>query len=264
MTSMTRGSLPPGVYWRRRVMVFGTAVLLVIAFAHMLGGGGSPQSQRAVNTAADQKPSAGDSPSDTARPRGHRGHRFGNATSADRESAESGPPASQAPVLTPPVGKCDDSDVAVTPEAPEATAGRLVRIILDLRTLENPACTWVVSARTLTLKITSGHDDIWFSHDCPQSIPKKSVVVRNNATSRVVALWNARRSDGRCSSRTEWALPGSYHVAASSLAGEPSEVQFELAAPTPRTITRTRQPDPKNTPKGQTDPKDGTNGAPPG
>ena len=54
--------------------------------------------------------------------------------------------------------------------------------------------------------------------------------------------WSGRRSDDDCSRLTEWALPGWYHVAAAALAGEPSDLQFELERPTREVITRTPEP----------------------
>ena len=61
-------------------------------------------------------------------------------------------------------------------------------------------------------------------------------------------MWNARRSDEECSDRTAWALPGFYHVRAGVLGGEPTDVQFELVAPAPATVTQTA--DPQNGGKG--------------
>ena len=55
-------------------------------------------------------------------------------------------------------------------------------------------------------------------------------------------MWNSRRSDEECSDRTAWALPGFYHVRAAALGGEPTDVQFELLAPTPATVTATADP----------------------
>ena len=57
----------------------------------------------------------------------------------------------------------------VTPEVKHAVAGPGdgVRFKLGLQTRQAEACTWHVSSRTLTMKITSGHDGIWSSQQCP-------------------------------------------------------------------------------------------------
>ena len=119
----------------------------------------------------------------------------------------------------------------ITPTVPDPVAGRDVMIVLNLQTGVTEACTWQVSADTVTMKITSGPDDIWSSRECPKAIPTQDVVVRRAMATQVPVMWNSRRSDEYCSDRTAWALPGFYHVAAAALSGEPTDVQFELTAP---------------------------------
>ena len=54
MAALTRGSLPARVYWTRRLMVLGTAVLLVIGIARLLGGGSDDSTPRANDDKAVQ------------------------------------------------------------------------------------------------------------------------------------------------------------------------------------------------------------------
>jgi len=237
MPALTRGPLPARVYWVRRMLVLGTAVLLVVGLARLLSGGsdassggGDEAAQVAAAVTTSAVPSETTTPSVTVTvpaPTGRPGKRA------------SGTPT---PVLAEPSGPCADEDVAVTPDVPDAVAGRDVQIVLHLRTMSTPACTWQVSPGTLAVKITSGHDAIWSSRDCPKALPTQPVVVRQAATTDVAVTWSSRRSDETCSRLTEWAMPGFYHVTAAALGGEPSDVQFELATPTAVTITRTARP----------------------
>lgn len=214
-------------------MVLGTALLLVFAFARLLGAGSDASSEaEAAQVAADQTTptsvptSALTSPASTGPGQGKSG---GNNTS-------------QAPVLAEPDGPCADEDVMVSPEVKDAVAGRDVHISLKLSTVESEACTWEVSRDTLTLKITSGKDDIWSTRQCPRAIIGREMVLRRDSTTSVGVTWNARRSDDECSRLTEWALPGFYHVEVAALAGEPTDEQFELKAPTAPVITRSPSP----------------------
>lgn len=226
---MTRGPLPARVYWVRRLMVLGTAVLLVVAIGRLLGEGSDASSSGddgATTVAADTSPSTTyTEPVGTPTPR-----------------KQKTPTLDPTPTLAVPVGECDGTDVAVTPEVTQAVAGRDVTIVLQLRTLEAEACTWAVGPRALTLDITSGKDDIWTSRDCPGRIPKEPVVVRQAVTSTIEVVWNSRRSDEDCTRLTSWAMPGWYHVSAAALGGEPSDLQFQLTTPTAATITRTATP----------------------
>ena len=249
MTSLTRGPLPARVYWRRRIVVLGSALLLVFAIARVLTGGSdaSSNAEQAAQVAADPTPtsttSAPTAAATTAGP--HRSNQPGKGRT------------SQAPVLAQPDGPCADEDIAVSPDVKDPVAGRDVSVVLHLRTLTDPACTWRVTPDTLTMKITSGKDDIWSSRECPRAITRESVVVRNAVDTTVKVVWNAKRSDDRCSRLTEWALPGYYHLEAAALAGEPADVQFELKAPTGPVVTRSPQPEQQHGGKNGGRPKTG-------
>ena len=53
--------------------------------------------------------------------------------------------------------------------------------------------------------------------------------------------WNAQAlGRGVLDAAPTWALPGWYHVAAAALAGEPSDLQFELDAPERGDVTEDR------------------------
>lgn len=225
MSSLTRGPLPARVYWTRRIVLLGTALLLVFGVAKVLtaGSDASSEPEKAAQVAAQ--------PTRTALP----------TTTA---TVKQKPGKRHAPVLAAPDGPCADKDIAVTPEVTQAVAGPRgdVFIVLHLRTLESPACTWQVSHESLTLKISSGKDDIWSSRECPRVVPTRDVVVRRAVSTDVGVTWNGRRSDDDCSRSADWALPGYYHVAVAALAGEPADEQFELEAPTGKVITKSPSP----------------------
>lgn len=233
---MVRGSLPARVYWRRRLAVLGVALLLVLGVARLLGAGSDGSSGGDTASLADAPASTTDSPTASGP--------VGPAGSIGPTAPATTPTTDPTPVLATPDGPCADGDIAVTPEVTAAVAGPRngVAIDLQLRTISDEACTWTVSPRTLTLKITSGKDDIWSSRECPRVLPRQEVTVRRAVSTTLSVAWNAKRSDEDCSKVTEWALPGWYHVSAAALAGEPSEVQFELLAPQPAVVTRTAEP----------------------
>jgi hypothetical protein len=213
-------------------MVLGTAVLLVFGIARVLAAGSDASSppearEQASNVAAAATTTL---PVPTASP---------TATKPSRASGKK-----TTTPLAQPEGTCEDEDVAVTPSVKNPVAGRDVRIVLELRTIESAACTWEVSPESLSLKITSGDDEIWTSRECPRVIETQEVTIRRDHTTKVDLAWNGRRSDEECSKLTTWALPGWYHVAAAALAGEPSDVQFELERPEREQVTKTVEPKP--------------------
>lgn len=243
MTALTRGPLPARVYWTRRLVVAAVAMAVVVAGVRVAGMfAGEPEApDRAANTsgATTSGPRAVPSLPPPAT----------DDDDADRDKRKNkkknGKGKKRGPVLAAPEGPCDDSDIAVTPTARRTVAGSPIEFVLELRTISSPACTWEVSPESLTVKITSGKDEIWSSRQCPRAIPSREVVVRDNATTELGLTWSARRSDDGCTKLTEWALPGWYHINAAALAGEPSDFQFELSAPKPEVVTETVKPDPK-------------------
>lgn len=227
MTSMTRGPLAPGVYWRRRLAVLGTALLLVVGVARMLGGGGDPD-PKATNVSAPTSSTAPASPTTSVTPL---------TTPSTAVAPPPTTPATTAPPPTPtlpaPTGRCSDDDIVVTPSVADAQATKPVVVRLTLRTMVTTACTWRASAKTLQLKITSGSDRVWSTIDCPRAIPAGDVVVRRDTDAVVDVAWSSRRSDAECSKHTQWAMPGYYHVAVAALGGEPQDIQFALRKPRP-------------------------------
>jgi hypothetical protein len=246
MAGMTRGPLPPRVYWVRRVMVLGIAVLLVVGVARLLGGSSDASSppDKAATVADTGDPTGPTSSPSTNAPvttggsKHHRSSHGGNAAddSAD-DSADD--PVTRAAM---PSGPCPADEVAITPSVPKPIAGSDISIVLDISTLNTPACTWTLSSRTLAMKITSGNDLIWTTVDCRRAIPTQDLVLRLGDPVRVRVTWDARRSEPGCPVQTKWALPGTYHVHVAALAGHPQDVAFLLSAPSPADVTRTAHP----------------------
>jgi len=251
MTTLTRGPLPPRVYWARRLLLFSVVVGLVltgIGAVRIAGGDPSePEQARLAGSATGNEAAQTDPETDPEPTQGVKGTK---GTDADEKPGAKRADQNQGtkqkkdkgPVLASPEGPCVDRDIAVTPTAKETVAGGPVTFTLQLRTILSPACTWVVSPKALTVKIRSGKDDIWFSNQCPRAIPSENVVLRNNATTKVEVTWSARRSDDGCTRYADWAMPGWYYVEAAALAGEPSDLHFELTRPEPEVVTKTVPP----------------------
>ena len=220
-------------------MALGVLIALVVGvvqLVQLVRGGEPPEPERAAPVAGSTTPTTSVDATPAESP-----DRDGKGATKNRGKGKK--QKDKGPVLADPEGPCVDSDIAVTPTAKQTVGGSPVTFLLELRTISSPACTWQVSPDTLTVKITSGKDDIWSSRDCPRAIPTKNVVVRSNVSTPVEFTWSARRSDEECSQLTDWALPGWYHIDAAALGGEPSDLQFELTAPKPEVVTETVKPE---------------------
>lgn len=249
MSSMTspRGPLPARVYWIRR----GIAVLLALLLVFVIGqaltsfGGDDGSAPPKASTVADKKDS-GPQPDGTGA-----GSAAGTEQSPRKAKKKTALPESA------PTGQCEDEDVTVTSTVSRVDGGGRTTLPIELTTAGD-ACTWRVSSKTVVLKITSGTDRIWSSQDCKDSIPTTDVVVRpeGEKVAQVDVGWTGRRSSSDCPKGTGWADPGFYHVTAASLGGEPTDTQFEVAAPPRPTVTKTTHPKKKaKSPKSVKTPK---------
>jgi hypothetical protein len=228
MSMAPRGPLPARVYWLRRGIVLAVALLLVLVVAKLLSGG-SDGSEDGNAGGSMQLSGAGASTS-SADPTGDAG-----ATDAASESAQ----GKRAP-LAEPSGPCDPEDVTVTAVGGQRPNDGKVEIVLAIGTSED-ACTFSVSNDSIVVKIESGGHNYWSSQHC-RVIPDQDVVARSAKPAKVQIVWDGHRYDDDCTSSIAWAMPGSYHVVAASLGGEPSDVQFELTRPPGVVITKTAKP----------------------
>jgi hypothetical protein len=238
MTGTTRGRLPARVYWVRRLMALGIALLLVVGIAKMLGGSSDGSGNDSAANVADTT-STGADPSSSSTTLDPTTGATGQGRHHGKKKNTADDPVT--PVVMP-SGPCAASDVAITPSVPVPVAGRDISLVLDISSLETPACTWTLSGKTLALKITSGQDLIWTTTQCAKAIPKQDLVLRQTAPTRVKLTWDARRSEPGCPVQTEWALPGTYHLHVAALAGQPQDVTFLLTAPSPAEVTQTAHP----------------------
>jgi hypothetical protein len=243
------------VYWRRRLAVLSVALVVFLGVGKVLnhGSDGSSDDDKAeqVGAATLTSPTAtvpADEPTKKGgKGRGGKGHGGkGHGGKGHGGKGDQTPPPTPTPTPTPtlpdPTGPCADDDVFITPTIPAPIGGSDITVLLNLQTRTTAACTWHVSPETVTMHIVSGRDQIWRSEQCPDAIVPQDVVVRLASVTQVPVVWNSRRSDEDCSDRTAWALPGYYHVKATALGGEPTDVQFELLAPAPPTVTATADP----------------------
>jgi hypothetical protein len=236
MSGQTRRRLPARVYWVRRIMVLGTALLLVVAIAKLLGGsGGGSGGDSAANVADTSSLTGAPSPSD--------GTTVGPSNDVSPSGGHHGrhgdEPVTRAAM---PSGPCAASDVAITPSVPKPIAGSDISLVLDISSLNIPACTWTLSGTTMALKITSGADLIWTTAECAKAIPTQDLTLRQADPTKVRLTWNARRSAPGCPALTQWALPGTYHLHVAALAGQPQDLTFLLSAPSPANVTKTAHP----------------------
>ena len=147
--------------------------------------------------------------------------------------------------LPQPEGACDPSDVLVTPSITDAHVAQPVRIVLEVTSLQSPACTFRVAPDTVVLRLLNPKrsEPLWTSQDCRRYVPEKTVIARQTKPGRVQVLWNGRTSDQDCSDLTDWVFPGTYTAEAIAVGSSRATSQeFLLGLPVRPTVTRTPTP----------------------
>ncbi|KAA1419556.1 hypothetical protein F0U44_14115 [Nocardioides humilatus] len=250
MPPMTRGPLPAGVYWRRRLFVLALAATMVFVIGNVLSGGSDGKD----DAPAARQVSGETTPSQTITVKERKKHGKGKR----RNTGAVQGPTFDPTILVDPQGNCEPADVRITPVVSGAVAGRPVTIGLNVRTVQADACYFRIGSDKVTVKITKGGREIWSSRECPEPIPSESIVVRRVVATLVQMTWDAHESDSSCSHRRQWLMPGKFSISTSALGGEPAGSEFDLAAPVAETVTIT--PHPHRHPKGDKGDNNGAGG----
>ena len=98
----------------------------------------------------------------------------------------------------------------------------------------------IISADQLS-KLTAGSKKLWSTQDCPKAIGAQQVVVRpaTEPATKIAVRWSGHRSAPGCEIGQAWVKPGSYHLVAASLGGEPADAALDVAVPKRPVITKT-------------------------
>ncbi|HET6561727.1 MAG TPA: hypothetical protein VFG72_07615 [Marmoricola sp.] len=235
-----RGPLPRRVYWFRRLLVLVVAFGLVFGVARLLGASGDDPSGKVAQVAAPQPSDSG-----AASPTPSLGLESKKAAAkAARAEAKEERRKKRKKSLPKPDGPCLDSDVVVTPMIRTQPAYERVRVVLQIGTVESPACYWEVSPDSVFVDISD--DDLgtlWTSQHCPDAVPTEDVVARQEKPARVAFFWDGLESDEECTGSGEWVVPGSYVAEAAARGStELQEGVFVLGPGVAPTITVTATP----------------------
>lgn len=206
---MARRRKTDAVYRRRRFVIFGGLIVLILALA---AGIWLAIAQPWSDAGAEPKPSPSPSPSATLPSESPTSTPTDEATPSSEPTDE---PAAAVP--------CQAGDVTVEPvtDAETYPAGALPQLSIALTNKGDADCTIDVGSSTQVFTVSSGGDTWWRSTDCQES-PSSMVVTLSagkTVTSATPVQWDRTRSDvATCAEENRPRAPGggaSYHVAVS-------------------------------------------------
>jgi hypothetical protein len=234
--------LPRRVYWFRRLLVLGIACALVVGIARLLDWSAEdPESEQASAVAGS--PSATVSEDTTSpQPRKRQKQRPDKTGKGkgDDDKVDKAPR---------PDGPCEESDVLVTPTVPDAHAGSRVKIVLEVTTVESPACFFEVSPDSVFVNVDGEDGTLWSSQHCPDAVPTETVVARRERAATVPMWWDGRLSDEGCPTWSPWLEVQGGYTAIAAVRGSvtPVAIGFFLGTPVAATVTRAATPTPTPT-----------------
>lgn len=198
------GDQPPGVYWRRRVLIVGIGLIVLFFVLRACGGSGdepvvapagTPTTTATPTSAVTTEPTVDQTPTAT------------NAASTPAASATSATNSAGA-------SACDAANVQVTASVADEQfpVGGPVPIRFVVRTDSDTECLRDVGAAANTVTITSEGRRIWSSDDCT---PGGEVDIRPISQTKpfaVTVTWQGDVSRPGCESPRPKAPAGSYTV----------------------------------------------------
>lgn len=216
----TVGPLSPAVYWRRRLMVLGIPLVVVLFIAFSCSGGdknlGTPTGAGSGQKVPDPGPGAAQ-PNPPADP-----------SFLDKAPPAGGPAKPQVPSTDPlaePVAgtnangsACTDLEMSVlpVPAAQTAKRGQGLNINLKIKNVSTRTCERDVGADVQEIYVKQGAARVWSSDDCGGAVKAVPDVHRfvPNEEREYFVTWNGHESSQCVSGSSNGPLPeaGDYEV----------------------------------------------------
>lgn len=194
-----RGPLPPGIYWRRRLLTLVAVVVVLFLLSRACGSDGSPTAR------LSESPSP--SPSVTA---------SRTPAASPAASAPATPSPSVTPTPTPTAGgACAKADLVVNAraDAQEYPAGRRPVLTIGIATKGRTPCTYDVGQANREIRVVSGNDRVWSSDDCSPGGGSEQRTLQPGAPPVTFSVtWSRSRSAPGCPGDRRDAPPGTYRV----------------------------------------------------
>jgi cytoskeletal protein RodZ len=213
------GSLPPGAYWLRRLLVL-VALVAVVAGGWWLFGrlGSSNGSPTASSSSGPGSQSSTPAANTSSAPATH--------TATGTPSASHSPSGSPSPTATP---TCASSAIKVRAQTDASTYAPGVQPHLTIQVSNTgvTACQRDLGQAALELVVSTGTTRAWSSDDCNPGGAATVVTLRPGQTFSSTVVWDRHRSQPGCPT-LPLAKAGSYQLVARNLTLHSAPAPFEL------------------------------------
>jgi hypothetical protein len=227
--NLTVGPLPPAVYWRRRAVMAGTLLLLVIVLVYSCSGrsGTAQSSGRTAAVPASKTPTS--TPTASASTPVFTPSGAISQPPGDPDPPASDPPASNQPAVA--TGPCTDAEMTVTaiPEVASAARGTFVKLTLRIKNISDRTCTRDVGADAQELYLQdAAKAKIWSSDACDATHGTDVRTFKPAIEAEFFVTWDGRTTTGGCANRP-FPAAGKYQLVGRLAAkvGEPGSLELK-------------------------------------
>jgi hypothetical protein len=198
------GSLPPTVYWRRRLMILAPLVLIAITAYVVVNTGGSSKS--AASPSQSSTPAGGGAQSPASSP-----HTTPATTTGGSVSSSSSVPTTHASAPATPTA-CVRAALSVTAvtSAPSYAIGATPTLYLQVTNIGKLPCIENLSDRQIEMRVYNGASRVWGSHDCQIAPDTAAVTMPINQPVRRSVVWTGLSSQPACAGTRQRVGAGTY------------------------------------------------------
>jgi hypothetical protein len=194
------GTRAPGVYWRRRLALFGALVALIGLTVWVLRPGGDSNSDAAAPVGSSPRSAA---PGSTRPP--------GSGAASTRRPAPA-KPTRAAPSPAAPVAPCAPAalKVAAAVDRSSYRVGEHPVVLLQVTNAGPVPCAQDLADSQVELRVYNGESRVWGSHDCTI---QPGTAVRTLAVGhpvRVSVVWSGLSSQPKCAGTRQRVGAGTY------------------------------------------------------
>ncbi|MDG6100995.1 adhesin [Dactylosporangium aurantiacum] len=189
---LTVGPLPAGVYWRRRAIVGGALLIVVLMLWAQCSG---PDPKR--TPASAQSPTATSAAVATADPT----PTIQTPTTGD--PVTSAPPSSSAPAAASTVPVCADGDLSLvaSPEQQVQFRGAYLKFFLKIKNTSAHDCTRDLGADYQELYLQVGALKMWSSDQCDAPKGSQPTTLKPGIEVSFSTTWNGKTTNNGCVNR---------------------------------------------------------------
>jgi hypothetical protein len=215
------GPLPASVYWRRRALVLGAIILVLLLGWALLPGGGDDRPRDSAAAAGSPDPTdpaaapTGLSATAPSGVPGPAGDGDGVGATVSPTPTPTPPPTTPAPTVAPPTA-CPDSAIQVTvgPRAPAYPVGQEPIFDLRVRNTSKLSCLRDLGAGQQEVLVYRGSQRLWSSNDCYPSDAKAPTLLGAGVQKTSSVKWSGLGSRPNCAGARTRIGAGSYTVVA--------------------------------------------------